>query len=81
MLKKKITTLGNSAAVVLPKDILRLLDLQAGDEIEMKVEDNSIILRPVDESIREKAVAAAFDITFKKRAKLLQNLAKGVDAE
>jgi antitoxin component of MazEF toxin-antitoxin module len=51
MLKKKIMTLVNSAAVVLPKDILKLPDFQAGDEIEMKVEDKSITLRPVSESI------------------------------
>ncbi len=81
MLKKKITTLGNSAAIVLPKDILKLLHLKAGDEIEMKVEDNSIILRPLGESIKEQAVSAAIDITFRKRANLLKNLAKGVDSQ
>jgi putative addiction module antidote len=80
MLTKKITTLGNSAAVVLPKDVLQMMNLQIGDEVELKLIDRTLVLRPVSEKAREELVNEAIDEVFARRKILLEKLAEGVDA-
>jgi putative addiction module antidote len=80
MLTKKITSLGNSAAVVLPKDVLQMMNVQIGDEVELKLIDRTLVLRPVSEKAREELVDAAIDEVFSRRKVLLEKLAKGVDA-
>lgn len=80
MLTKKITSLGNSAAVVLPKDILQMMNVQIGDEVELKLIDRTLVLRPVLEKARQELVDAAIDEVFARRKVLLEKLAEGVDA-
>jgi putative addiction module antidote len=80
MLTKKITTLGNSAAVVLPKDVLQMMNVQIGDEVELKLIDRTLVLRPISEKAREELVDAAIDGVFVRRRVLLEKLAQGVDA-
>jgi putative addiction module antidote len=81
MLTKKITSLGNSAAVVLPKDVLQMMNVQIGDEVELKLIDRTLVLRPVSEKAREELVDAAIDEVFAQRKILLEKLAEGADAE
>lgn len=43
-MKVKIRKIGNSYGILLPKDILELLNLQAGDEIELNTKNKEIDL-------------------------------------
>lgn len=45
-LVKKLSRVGNSFAVLLDKPLLRQLDLEADSEVEISVQDNSIIITP-----------------------------------
>lgn len=43
----KIAKWGNSSAVRLPADVLEAAGLEAGDEVEAKVENGAVVLRRV----------------------------------
>ena len=49
MLRKRITTVGNSAALVISRDLLQMMELEVGDEVEIAVADRTMTLRPVQE--------------------------------
>jgi antitoxin component of MazEF toxin-antitoxin module len=53
MLRKRITTVGNSAALVISRDLLQLMELEVGDEVEIAVADRTMTLRPVREPAPE----------------------------
>lgn len=79
MLTKKITQLGNSAAIVLPKDILALMNLGIGDEVEIKLVDKSLVVKPLSENARQELFETALRKVMLERKSMLENLAKGVD--
>lgn len=56
--KLKITTVGNSVGVVLPKDILERLHLQKGDTLHVIETPNGIELTPYDPEFAEQMAAA-----------------------
>ena len=56
---KKITTAGNSAALVLSQDVLGLMGVSVGDEVDVTLVDRTLVVRPVDEADRDRRVGAA----------------------
>ena len=44
-LERKVTTVGNSPAVVIPKDIARHLNIKKGNEVEIGIINNEIIIK------------------------------------
>ena len=81
MLTRKITTSGNSAAITLSPDLLGLLDVAVGDEVELQLVGRSLVIRPIDEARREQALAKSTDRVLKRRRKLMERLAEGVGAD
>jgi putative addiction module antidote len=79
MLTKKITQLGNSAAIVLPKDILALMNLSIGDEVELSLNDKTLLIKPLTEKARQELFEPALKTVMVERKELLERLAKGVD--
>lgn len=79
MLTKKITQLGNSAAIVLPKDILALMNLGIGDEVEIALIDKTLTVKSLSEKERQEKVKKAADKVFERRKSMLEFLAKGAD--
>ena len=78
MLTKKITALGNSAAIVLPKDILALMNVGIGDEVELSMVDKSLVVKPLTEKARQELFESALKTVMVERKDLLERLAKGV---
>jgi putative addiction module antidote len=78
MLTKKITQLGNSAAIVLPKDILALMNIGIGDEVELTMMDKTLVVKSISEKERQEIIKNAADKVFLRRKSMLQHLAKGV---
>ena len=76
MLRRKITTSGNSAALVLSQDLLGLMGVKVGDDVEIEVQGTSLIVRPIDERRRNEIVMAAGREVIRKRRKLLERLAR-----
>lgn len=77
VLRRKISTTGNSAALVLSQDLLGLMGIQVGDEVEVELVDRTLIVRPVGESTREASVAQAIDRIVARRRGLMRRLAEG----
>jgi antitoxin component of MazEF toxin-antitoxin module len=81
MLRRKITTSGNSAALVLSQDILGLMGLAVGDEVELQLVARTLVVRPLPEAEREQRVAGAMDAVLGRRRHLLRRLAGGAGSK
>lgn len=54
-LERKVTTIGNSTAIVIPKDIAKQLKLRKGEEIKIGVLEDEIIIKPVKQLLGKPA--------------------------
>jgi len=79
MSRKRITVSESSTALLLPQEILDLMGVDAGDEVEVSVVDRTLILRPLDEAERAQKIEAAAKSTFERRQSAYEELAKGVE--
>lgn len=70
----KITKIGNSAGVILPKEVLAHLGASAGQELSLVVTPRGIELSSSDPDFEEQMKAARTVMTRRKRA--LRELAK-----
>lgn len=70
----KITKIGNSAGIILPKELLAKLNADVGDEISLTLTDDGITLTPVDPEFEEEMVLARQ--IMHERRKVLRELAK-----
>jgi len=80
VLRKKVTAVGNSAAIVLSRDLLQLLDLEVGQEVELSVIDRTLVVRSAQEAERGELVSRAANRVFERRRGLLTRLAAGAGA-
>ena len=74
MIKLKLTAVGNSAGVVLPKDVLTRLKVEKGDVLYLTESSDGYRLTPYDPAF-ERQMDAARKI-MKKRRSALRELAK-----
>lgn len=70
----KITKIGNSAGIVLPKELLALLDAQIGEVLTVAKTPAGFELRPVDNDFDSQMAAAREVMARRKQA--LRELAK-----
>ena len=70
----KITKIGNSAGIVLPKEVLAHLDRKVGDELTLVLKPNGIELVGGEPDFEEQMAAARKVMAARKRA--LRELAK-----
>ena len=47
-MNKKITKFGNSIGITLNRDLLAMLGIYLGDEVEMKLEKDKIVIKKID---------------------------------
>jgi len=47
----KIRKVGNSSAVILPKEVMQRLNLQQGDEVSIIDSENGILLSPYNDKV------------------------------
>ena len=80
MIRRRITTTGNSAALVLSQDVLGLMNVGVGDEVELSLVDRTLVVRPLGEAERNARVASAIDDVFRRRRGALRRLAEGAGA-
>jgi putative addiction module antidote len=73
-MKLKITTIGNSAGVILPRDLLSRLRLQKGDELYALETPDGIRLTVYDPTLAEQMEVA--EKVMRERRSLLHKLAE-----
>ena len=74
MLKLKLTAVGNSAGVVLPKEVLARMKLEKGDTLYLTETADGFRLTPYDPEFEAQMTAARK--VMKKRRAVLRELAK-----
>ena len=74
MLKVKVTQIGNSAGVVLPKEALKKLDVSRGDELYLVETPEGLMLTPYDQAFEAQMEAA--EKVMKRYRNALRRLAK-----
>jgi len=58
MSRERITAVGETAALLLSKDVLDKLGIAIGDEVELSLIDRTLMLQPLDEAARGQQLAA-----------------------
>ncbi len=74
MIRLKLTAIGNSAGVVLPKDVLARLKLEKGDSVYLTESPDGYRLTPYNPEFEQKMETARK--IMKKRRAALRELAK-----
>jgi putative addiction module antidote len=74
MIKLKVTTVGSSAGIVLPKEALALLKVQKGDSVFLTESPDGLRITPYDPEFEEQ-MAHARDF-MRERRDVLRELAK-----
>jgi putative addiction module antidote len=74
MIKLKVTTIGSSAGIVLPKEALALLKVQKGDSVFLTESPDGLRITPYDPEFEEDMNLARQ--VMRKRRDLLRELAK-----
>jgi antitoxin component of MazEF toxin-antitoxin module len=76
MLTKRLTKIGDSTGLVIDKPILDLLGLARGDEVELRIENERLVVGPVEVSARAERHRAKF---AKAKARIHKNLGKTME--
>ena len=77
MSRERITAVGETAALLLPKEVLDKLGIAIGDEVELSLIDRTLMLQPLDEAARGQQLAAITTIVFARRRSAYTQLAQG----
>lgn len=72
---KKLTTHGNSLALIIEKAILDLLNIKQQTPLEITTDGTNIIISPVKNLAREKAFKSALSRVNQRHGKTLRKLA------
>ena len=72
---KKLSRVGNSSAILLDKPLLKQLDLEPDSEVEVRVQENAIVITPHRYLATDKTQRIGRRIAAKRR-KALERLAK-----
>ena len=72
--KVKVTTVGNSTGIVLPKELLERLRISRGDELHVRETPDGIILSPYDEEFARQLEVA--ETIMREDRDLLRKLAE-----
>ncbi len=72
---KKLVAHGNSAALIIDKPILELLNVNMETPLEITTDGTNLIISPVESSKREKEFNKAVQKINKKHEKTIQKLA------
>lgn len=71
---KKLTTHGNSLALIIEKAILDLLKIRPNTPLEITTDGTNIIITPVKKAEREKAFRSSLEKVNRRHAKTLKKL-------
>ncbi len=74
MSRKRITASENSTTLLLPQEILDLMGIGDGDEVDVSVVERTLILRPLDEAARAQKIGATTEFVFEHRQSAYEEL-------
>jgi bifunctional DNA-binding transcriptional regulator/antitoxin component of YhaV-PrlF toxin-antitoxin module len=77
MSRERITAVGETAALLLPKEVLDKLGIAVRDVIELTLIDRTLVLQSLDEAARGQQLAAITNLVFARRQSAYAQLAQG----
>ncbi|MGD9731178.1 MAG: hypothetical protein AB7U45_03275 [Desulfamplus sp.] len=77
MPRTRIKKIGNSFGLLLTDELLKLMDIHSDDEVEISVEDRTLIISPLDKEERKEKIDNAVKSIFKRRKSAYHRLAEG----
>ena len=76
-MRRRIGRAGNSASLLLSQDVLGLMGVQIGDEVDLSLVDRALVVRPVPEVERTGRVRDAVTSVMQDWDGLFRRLARG----
>ena len=76
MMTKKLTKHGNSLALIIDKPILDILKITQKTELELRIEDGKLIIKPSNKKIKSSDIDKIADRVIKKYNTVLKKLSK-----
>jgi antitoxin component of MazEF toxin-antitoxin module len=74
MARQRITITEDGATLVITPEVLQVLGLQNGDEVDVAVIDRSVVVRPLDGLERAQKLDAVTQAVIKRQRRALQQL-------
>ena len=79
MILTRIEKVGDSAALFLTDEMLKLLNIGFGDEVEVSADtDRTLVVRSLNESERKRLIEKATGNVLRRRESVYKRLAEGV---
>jgi antitoxin component of MazEF toxin-antitoxin module len=79
MSHERIIAVDESAALILPKDVLDKLGIAVGDEVELSLIDRTLIVQPLAEADRAQKLEEVIKTVFERRQSAYARLAQGAE--
>jgi antitoxin component of MazEF toxin-antitoxin module len=79
MSHERIIAVGESAALILPKDVLDKLGIAVGDEVELSLIDRTLVVQPLAEADRAQKLEEVIKTVFERRQSAYARLAQGAE--
>ena len=79
MSRKRIAASQDSAAILLPPEVLDEMGVHEGDEVEIFVSNHTLTMRPLSDAERAGRVEDATKAVFERRSDAYRKLAEGVE--
>jgi antitoxin component of MazEF toxin-antitoxin module len=79
MSHERIIAVGESAALILPNDVLDKLGIAVGDEVELSLIDRTLIVQPLAEADRAQKLEEVIKTVFERRQSAYARLAQGAE--
>jgi antitoxin component of MazEF toxin-antitoxin module len=73
-MRKRLTRIGNSWGLILPKEVLDLLEIE--DEVEIELVGNTLVIAPPDIDVTEVQASLAYLASKREREQVYQRLAE-----
>lgn len=78
MSRKRIATSQDSAAILLPQEVLDEMGVREGDEVDVSVFDHTLTMRPLSAE-RARKIEDATNAVFERRSDAYKKLAEGIE--
>lgn len=76
IVRRRLAKIGNSWGVILPKEILDLLGIQGGGEVDVELVGNTLIVAPPDLTETDLAASLAYLASRRERSEVYRRLAE-----
>jgi antitoxin component of MazEF toxin-antitoxin module len=74
--RRRLTRIGNSWGLILPREVLDLLGLEGNSEVEIELAGNTLVVTPPGGSRQEIEAALAYLASKRERAEVHRRLAE-----